>query len=519
METARFDFGLGIGGAAGQGIATPGNILARLLVRRGLHVNAYTAYQSVIRGGHVFLTIRISDRPVGNHGDKIDLLLCLNQDTLNRHLPLMGPGSRVIYNSDAVRVPEAGESVHLCSLPVVEITGGNRNRLVQNTVALGSIVSLLGLDFGVLEDTLELPFGRKGQSIVDENVGAARAGFEYANANFTPFPEPAPVGATPLALWTGKQALAMGGAAAGVSFYCSYPTNPATGLHNWLAEHAYDLQIAVLQLEDDVAAVNNAIGAAHVGCRAMCASSGGGFAMMADALASAGMMETTMVVINVQRGGPGTGLPTKTAQDDLRQALGAGQGDFERFIVAPLNALDTFNAISQLFNLCDKCQCPGILLSDLLLAESMSSVNPADIDVYPKIDRGELFLTPLDSHRGGHLSYKRYRDTESGISPRAVPGLEGFVHVVATDEHDEDGTLISDEFTNPHKRRRIVEKRARKVERASHLIDPPQLQGPKEAEVTLIGWGSTYGPSFRPNLRMCSASQSVSKSRIVRKEC
>ena len=214
MNTGRFDFAFAIGGAAGQGIATPGNILARLFVRRGLHLYAYNAYQSIIRGGHIFLTVRIGDRPVRNHGDKLDLLVCLNQNTLDRHLSLMGPGSRVIYNSGAVKAPEAAEGVHLCPLPVVDITGGNRNRLVQNTVALGSIVSLLGLDFQILEDGLNLHFQRKGQAVVDENVAVARAGFDFTGANFEPWEQPVPVGPRPLAVWTGNDALAMGGAAA-----------------------------------------------------------------------------------------------------------------------------------------------------------------------------------------------------------------------------------------------------------------------------------------------------------------
>jgi len=172
----------------------------------------------------------------------------------------------------------------------------------------------------------------------------------------------------------------------------------------------------------------------------------------------------------------------------LWQVLGASQGDFERFIVAPLDALDAFNTIPELFNLVDKCQCPGIVITDLLIAEGTFSVDPGAINMQPAIDRGEL-ITKSAPQNG----YLRYKITESGISPRAVPGLEGFVHVVATDEHDEDGVLISDEFTNPHKRRKMVEKRARKFRNVAGQIAPPKLEGPQDADVTLIGWGSTYG--------------------------
>ena len=488
MNTGRFDFAFAIGGAAGQGIATPGNILARLFVRRGLHLYAYNAYQSIIRGGHIFLTVRIGDRPVRNHGDKLDLLVCLNQNTLDRHLSLMGPGSRVIYNSGAVKAPEAAEGVHLCPLPVVDITGGNRNRLVQNTVALGSIVSLLGLDFQILEDGLNLHFQRKGQAVVDENVAVARAGFDFTGANFEPWEQPVPVGPRPLAVWAGNDALAMGGAAAGVKFYCAYPMSPASGVLHWMANNGRELGIMVRQVEDEIGVANMAIGAAHTGCRAMCATSGGGFALMTEAIGAAAMMEIPVVFINVQRAGPSTGVPTKTEQGDLWQSLGASQGDFERIIVAPRNALDAFNTMPKLFNLLDKCQCPAIVISDLLISEGTFSVDPDDIDMHPGIDRGDLITT--GSNGDGYL---RYKDTESGISPRAVPGLEGYVHVVATDEHDEEGILISDEFTNPHKRRQMVEKRARKFDSILDQIPPPLLEGPEDAQVTLIGWGSTYG--------------------------
>ena len=488
MSSGRFDFALAIGGEAGQGIATPGDILARMFVRRGLYLNAYNAYQSIIRGGHIFLTVRVSDQNIYTHGDKLDLLLCLNQDTMDRHLGLMGLGTRVIFNSDIIKPGETRDGVQLCPIPVAELANSGRNTLVQNTVALGVIMSLFRLDFQILEESLTLRFRRQGKAVIDQNVGVARAGFDYANANFEPFLEPVPTGSKPLAVWAGNDALAMGGAAAGVKFYSAYPMSPSTGVLHWMANNARNLGIMVRQVEDETAVANMVIGAAHVGCRAMCATSGGGFALMTEAIGSAGMMEIPVVFINVQRAGPSTGVPTKTEQGDLWQVLGASQGDYERFIVAPRDALDAFNTIPELFNLVDKCQCPGIVISDLLIAESRFSVDPDEINMHPKIDRGDLITEPSTTD-----GYMRYKDTESGISPRALPGVEGYVHVVATDEHDEDGMLLSDEFTNPHKRRKMVEKRARKFKDIANEIAPPQLEGPEDAEVTLIGWGSTYG--------------------------
>ncbi len=488
MASREYDFALAIGGAAGQGIATPGGILARIFARRGLHFNAYNAYQSIIRGGHIFLTIRVSDQPLTNHGDKLDLLLCLNQDTMNRHLTLMGPGSRVVFNSDTIEPGEAAEGVQLCPLPIAELTDNSRNKLLQNTVALGAIAFLLGFEFAVLEASLTAQFQRKGQDVVDENVNMARTGFDYTSSNFEPFPDPAAKGGKPLAVWTGNDALAMGGAAAGVKFYCAYPMSPASGVLHWMAKNARDLGIMVRQIEDEIGVANMAVGAAHAGPRTMCATSGGGFALMTEAVGSAAMMEIPLVFINVQRAGPSTGVPTKTEQGDLWQMLGASQGDFQRFIVAPKSALDAFNTMPEVFNLVDKCQCPGIVLSDLLISEGTFSVDPDDINLHPTIDRGELITEPSTTD-----GYKRYLNTESGVSPRALPGLEGYAHVVATDEHDEDGVLISDEFTNPLKRRAMVEKRDRKFANILNDIEAPALEGPEDAEVTLIGWGSTHG--------------------------
>src|SRR2546428_8312629 len=231
----------------------------------------------------------------------------------------------------------------------------------------------------------------------------------------------------------------------------------------------------------------------------MSKNSGGGIAQMSEAVGMAGMIETPIVCIDVQRAGPATGVPTKTEQGDLWQVLGAGQGDYPRIVVAPTNQLDLFRTIPELFNLCDKYQCPGLVLSDLLISEGTTSIDPDDLDFRVKIDRGEL-IRPNGNETGGNPAsgyndkpYLRYKNTPSGISPRAVPGVPGYIFTAATDEHDEDGTLISDEFTNPQKRRMMVEKRARKMQGVIKEIAPPKLVGPEKAEVTLVGWGSTAG--------------------------
>jgi 2-oxoglutarate ferredoxin oxidoreductase subunit alpha len=487
-------FAVGIGGAAGQGVATPGDILAKIFSRRGLHLNAYNAYQSIIRGGHTFLTVRTGPQKVTNMGDRLDLLISLNQDTMDRHLSLLTPGAACIYNGDAVKPGPAREGVQFCPLPVAQLADITRNKVAQNTLAVGAALNMMGISFSALQDVLTEQFKKKGEAVVVENVGIARAGYEYAGAKFAPFSQPLPMTDKRYAVLSGNVAMAMGGVAAGVKFYCAYPMSPSTGVLHWMAAHARKAGIMVRQVEDEIGVVNMAIGAAHAGVRSMCATSGGGFALMSEGLGLSAMMETPVVVINCQRAGPSTGVPTKTEQGDLWQVLGAAFGDYPRVIAAPLDIGDCFKIIPEIFNIADRFQCPAIVLCDLLLSEGRLTVDPKELDFNPVIDRGELITAhSAASGPGGDTMYQRYKITESGISPRATPGVPGYTHTAASDEHDEDGVLISDEFTNPAKRRAMMEKRMRKVTGIEAAVPPPRLSGPGDADVTLIGWGSTNG--------------------------
>jgi 2-oxoglutarate ferredoxin oxidoreductase subunit alpha len=430
-------FAIGIGGAAGQGVATPGDIFAKIFSRRGLHLNAYNAYQSIIRGGHTFLTIRTGPEKVTNMGDRIDLLIPLNQDTMDRHLKLLNPGAACLYNSDTIKPGPAADGVQLCPLPISELADITRNKVAQNTIAIGAGLHMMGIGFKALNDVLHEQFQKKGESVIAENVSVARAGYDYAPAHFKPFPNPLPQTENRYAILSGNIALAMGGAAAGVKFYCAYPMSPSTGVLHWMAAHARKAGIMVRQVEDEIGVVNMAIGAAHAGVRSMCATSGGGFALMSEGLGMSAMMETPVVVINCQRAGPSTGVPTKTEQGDLWQMLGAAFGDYPRVIAAPLDVGDCFTLIPEIFNIADRFQCPGLVLCDLLLSEGRLSVHPKDLDFNPPIDRGELIANNNGSAPSvpTNGSYKRYKITESGVSPRALPGVPGYVHTVATDEH------------------------------------------------------------------------------------
>ena len=349
-------FAIGIGGAAGQGVATPGDIFAKIFSRRGLHLNAYNAYQSIIRGGHTLLTIRSGTEKITNMGDRIDLLIPLNQDTMDRHLRLLTAGAACIYNSDTIKPGAAASGVQLCPLPVSELADITRNKVAQNTLAVGAGLHMIGIGFQALEEVLREQFKKKGDAVVGENVGVARAGYDYAAAHFTDFPNPMPKTENRYAIMSGNIAMAMGGAAAGVKFYCAYPMSPSTGVLHWMAAHARKAGIMVRQVEDEIGVINMTIGAAHAGVRAMCATSGGGFALMSEGLGMSAMIETPVVVINCQRAGPSTGVPTKTEQGDLWQMLGAAFGDYPRVIAAPLDIGDCFQLIPEIFILADRFQ-------------------------------------------------------------------------------------------------------------------------------------------------------------------
>jgi 2-oxoglutarate/2-oxoacid ferredoxin oxidoreductase subunit alpha len=490
---------VGIGGAAGDGVASAGNTLALSVARQGQGVYAYNAYQSVIRGGHSWLRLRISAKKPLNHGDQVDTLIALNQDTLDRHLQELISGGAALYNSAKLRPsyqPPVG--VQLCPLPVPELTPAYKELpVMQNTVAVGASIWLMGLDFTGLESVLESTFAKKPH-VVKTNVAAAKAGYDYAASHFKPLFRQLQPSSQQWALMTGNELMAMGAAFAGCKFYCAYPMSPATHILEWFAGHGKELGICVRQVEDEISVMNMTIGAGHMGVRSMCATSGGGLALMTEAIGLAGMLETPVVVVNVMRAGPSTGVPTKTEQADLTQALGASQGDFPRIIIAPLSMPDCFFTPALAFNVADRYQCPIIILSDLLMGEGNETVDPALLDVDFEINRGEL-ITSAPAAGNGHEApvgaepYLRYKNTESGISPRAVPGVPGHLHVAASDEHDEDGVIISDVYTDTVRRKKMADKRVRKMATVLEHLPAPALEGAVDADVTVVGWGSTWG--------------------------
>ena len=484
---------VGIAGAAGDGLDKSGDTLAKTAGRLGLYVYAYNSYQSVIRGGHIWLRVRIADQKVYSHGDGLNVLIALNQDSIERHAPEVDPGGAIIYNSDKLKLDPVllRDNVLSVPLPMALLTKpfGKVQPVMQNTIALGALMFLAGLDFDTIVNVLEDTFKHKGQAVIDQNAGIARAGFDYARDNFVPLGYEWNFTRIRRPFVTGNELIALGAVAAGCKFYSAYPMTPASSILHWMASHGERCGVVVKQCEDELAVANMAIGAGHAGVRAMCGTSGGGFALMTEAIGMAGMIEAPVVIVEVQRGGPSTGVPTKTEQADLNQVFGASQGDYPRAIIAPTDTTDCFYTAAEALNLADKYQLPVTIISDLLVSEHPETIEPDALTNNVPIDRGEI----VSDWPAANGTYKRYAFTKSGVSPRALPGTEGTLYVAATDDHDEEGILISDIFTTSAVRRKVQEKRMRKLDGLLRDTVPPALEGPADADVTLIGWGSTKG--------------------------
>ena len=492
MENKR-DVIVGIGGAAGDGLDKSGDTIAKTCSRLGLYVTAYNSYQSVIRGGHIWLRVRIAEKKVSSHGDHLNVLIALNQDAIERHAREVEPGGAVIYNGDKLTCDSTliSSQVLPVPLPIKELTKsfGRLPPIMQNTVALGALLYLLGLEFDMAASVLADTFKHKGEAVVEQNVQVARAGYDYAKDISVPLGYEWDYTRIKRPFITGNEAFALGAVAAGCKFYSAYPMTPASSILHWMAAHGAKCGVVVKQCEDELAVVNIAIGAGHAGVRAMCGTSGGGFALMTEAIGQAGMIEAPLVIIEVQRGGPSTGIPTKTEQADLNQVFGASQGDYPRVIIAPTDTTDCYYTAVEAHNLAEKYQLPVTIISDLLLSEHPETIEAGALRNDVPIERGEI-VSDWSDEKG---QFKRYAFTRSGVSPRALPGSEGAMYVAATDDHDEEGVVISDVFTNPPMRRKIQEKRMHKLDKVLQELTPPKLEGPPDAEVTLIGWGSSKG--------------------------
>ncbi|MHB9112250.1 MAG: 2-oxoacid:acceptor oxidoreductase subunit alpha [Thermoleophilia bacterium] len=499
-----------IGGQAGQGLQTIGSVLAKLFSRSGFQVFTHQDYMSRIRGGHNFYQVRFADHPISSSRSLVDILIALDKTTVEEHRGSMAPGGLVVF--DPASVKEKYDSDGFLEVPFREIamaTAGNR--LMENTVAVGSVLGMLGMELQSLEELLTETFARKGREVVDQNLSAAKAGADYARENCsdctfvvsatasgrneridpgaTVEPGASMESATPAAsrrmLLDGTAAVGLGALMSGCRFYAAYPMTPSTGVMNFMADQSRKHSLVVEQAEDEIAAINMVIGASFAGVRSMTGTAGGGFALMVEGLSLAAMTETPVVIFVGQRPAPATGLPTRTEQGDLLNLAHASHGEFPRVILAPGSPEQAFYLTGKAFDLAEKYQVPTFILSDQYLADAewtLDGLDPGEIryqDYRLRADDLEKIET-----------YKRHAYTESGVSPLAEPGASRHLVVTDSDEHDEDGHLVEDAAT----RNRMVDKRLlRKLPLIRDEISPPLLHGDENPETVICGWGSTYG--------------------------
>jgi 2-oxoglutarate ferredoxin oxidoreductase subunit alpha len=494
-ETATINsFQVRLGGEAGQGVESGGAGFARAVMRAGLHCFGLQDYMSRIRGGHNFYQIRVNESPLYTFDDTLHLLLAFNKETVDLHWHDLTEGGGILHDT-AVKVP-AGElderGVRDFSMPLTKIAeqeGGHR--IMMNTAAIGAMAGLTSFSFESIADVVESNFKRKGADTVAKNLRVAEVAYKDAQEQYGfdfPWKLQAVPGAPKRMLMNGNQAIAMGALAAGCKFISTYPMTPASTITEWLAAHAARFGIVQKQTEDEIAAILMAIGAAHAGVRAMTASSGGGFCLMVEALGMAGMTETPLVIAEVQRSGPSTGLPTRTEQSDLEFVLYASHGEFPRIILTPGTVEQCFEAGHRAFNLAERYQTPVIILSDLFLSNALRTIDMDAIDFNAvTIDRGELLdYAALDNITE---AYARHRPTESGISPRAIPGHPNAVYITTGDEH----TAVGHNTEESDDRIEQMDKRMRKLEHVAQELRLPVWYGPADADTTLVGWGSTFG--------------------------
>ena len=483
-----------IAGEAGQGVQTTGNLLVSAFADMGLHVFAIKSYLSRVRGGLNWFDVRIGDAPLYAGREQANVLVALTDEALATLRPHVADGGTVLFDfnpDDSDAKPPLG---CLC-IPLTAIakeTGGSA--VMANAVAAGAVFALLGYRLSALTDYFAEAFKKKGQETVKANVACARAGAERLGEPAGRLAAPQP-GGEPVLLAGGTEAVGLAAATAGVKFATAYPMTPATGVLTYLAGVADDYGILVEQAEDEIAAVNMVCGATYAGVPALTMTSGGGFALMVEGLSLAGIHELPLVVVLAQRPGPATGLPTRTAQQDLLFALHAGHGEFPRAIFAPGTPEQAYHLTRRALETAHTYQTPVILMTDQYLADLVMDTPPLDET-----------LRPIDRHivTGVGEDYVRYAVTDDGVSPRALPGGEGFV-VLDSDVHTEDGHITEDLEAHV----RLQDKRMRK--RAGLTADAlaPDRYGPADADHLLVCWGSTYGPCREAVDRLNSAGAGV----------
>ncbi len=470
------DYNILIGGEAGQGMDTLSAILERTLKRNGFEIFSTKDYMSRIRGGHNFIQIRFGDKKLYSHKESLDVIIALNAESVNLHIDRLVENGTIVINT--------GSDINdhrLLEIPMKEIAGEIGNAKIAGSVALGTVLKL----FNIKRDKVNSVFDKvfKKQDIVEINMKAFEKGYGLVGGKY----EVNGMNDDDKIMINGNEAVAVGAIAAGCKFYSAYPMTPSTSIMNYMAAKMNKIEMVVEQAEDEIAAINMAIGASYAGARAMTGTSGGGFSLMVEGLGLSSMMELPLVIAEVQRPGPATGLPTRTEQGDLKFVINASQGDFPRMVIALKNPEDAFYQTVRAFNMADKYRIPVILLSDQFLADYVTTYKPFDFSGI----ENERYMDNNKSFKKGEKTYKPYELTPSGISPRIIPGsIEGFTVLVDSDEHDETGHIVE----SGRLRVKMNDKRMKKAELLEEDIQEPEFFGSKDFEVLYVAWGSTFGP-------------------------
>ena len=470
----KTDVTLLIGGEAGQGLVTLGQLLAKSLVRAGYSILVTQSYHSRIRGGHNTFGIRISTEAVVAPRESVDLLIAMNAETVALHRAEVADAGLIV--ADEAHGTDTAGCLHIPYQQLAETR-------FANVVALGVVSDLLGLDQPLVARTLADFFGKQDHEVAEKNRQILTAAFDWCGQQTITFEKLPPV-VKPIRriMMNGNEAIAMGAISAGVKFCSFYPMTPATSIALNLTAQAGRMGLVVEQAEDEIAAINMAIGASFAGVPSIVPTSGGGFALMTEGVSLAGMTETPVLIVVAQRPGPATGLPTRTEQADLELVLYAGHGEFPRAIFSPGTVEECFWLARKSLEVAAKFQSPVFLLTDQFLADSSRAVIPFDIDNLEPIDPG--IETDASS-----LPYSRYAITPSGVSPRLLPGMSKHLVVADGDEHLVDGHLTEDLKV----RNLMVEKRLRKEQGIMAEVVPPEYQGDESPDLLLVTWGSSKG--------------------------
>lgn len=480
-----------IGGEAGQGLVTTGQILTKGLVRGGYSIVVTQSYQSRIRGGHNSFAIRIGVDEVIAPQESVDILVALNADTVRMHREEISPQGLILID-EVFDISDDG----CIKVPFKEWATDKSS----NIAALGVVSCLLGLNEGLIAKTMGEFFGKMDQKTVEENQRVLAIAFRWTTekhpSSFQKLPHiPNPPHRL---VMNGNEAIAIGAISSGLKFYSFYPMTPSTSISLNLAGKAQRMGLIVEQAEDEITAINMAIGASFAGAPSMVGTSGGGFALMTEGVSLAAMTETPLVIVVAQRPAPATGLPTRTEQADMEFVLHAGHGEFPRAIFAPGTIEECFHLTRKAFELAERYQGPIFLLTDQFLSDSYRAVVPFDVENLSPISTGP---DPVASSS----PYRRYAITDSGVSPRLLPGVTKHLVVADSDEHTEEGHITEDLTV----RRKMVDKRLKKGEGIKAEVIPPQVQGDERPDLLMVSWGSSKGAVLEAATQMRSNGKRV----------